>query len=70
MTQYKLVFVARTDAPEKILQFQADDAGTALIVAHKEAANRSAVLWNEDRKLCTIRRQDVEGSDLWQVSAA
>ncbi len=68
--QYKLVFSEFGDEPEKVVEFEADDAAAALIFAHEEAFNRSAQLWSEDRQLCNIRRMPCANKDLWEISSA
>jgi len=51
---------------EKRVEFRANDPAAALAFAHREASRRSAELWCEDRKLCTLRRVGA-GSDVWEV---
>lgn len=51
------------DASEH-LQFEAPDMIRALLIAHERSARRSAELWDEARKLCTIRRDDDRGQSL------
>ena len=53
----------------KRVEFKAYDAASALIMAHREASERAAELWCEDRKLCTLRRIGTE-SDFWEVGPA
>ncbi|GGC22083.1 hypothetical protein GCM10011371_07150 [Novosphingobium marinum] len=64
---YRLVFVDDGDGP-KTVEFDATDAGSALVIAHEEAKRRSAELWRGDDKLCTIKRlHGVSGEEFWQV---
>lgn len=70
MTHYRLVFAAGNDGVEKLVEFDAVDASSALIFAHKEAVNRPAALWRGDDKLCTIRRTRVGEGDIWQIGGA
>lgn len=67
LTHYKLVFAAGNGEAEKLVEFDASDASSALIFAHKEAVNRSASLWSSEQKLCTIRRTRVGEGDIWQI---
>jgi len=46
------------------LQFEAPDMIRALLIAHERSARRSAELWDEARKLCTIRRDEDRGQSL------
>jgi hypothetical protein len=50
----------------KEVEFEAQDAATALVIAHKEASDRSAELWCNGRKLCTIKRS---AQDFWEIGA-
>ena len=49
------------------IEFEADDAFKALEVAHDRAKDRSAELWRDGEKLCSIRR--VRGQ-VWEVHPA
>jgi hypothetical protein len=69
MNTYSLRYTDDGIGRAKQVDFQAFDAATALIIAHREASDRSAELWCEDRKLCTIKRIGTE-SDFWQVGPA
>ncbi len=60
MKIYTLRFSDDGEGVAKRLEFKAEDRTAALIVAHREAARRSAELWEGARKLCTVRRSDDE----------
>lgn len=57
MSRYEVKFVDDGDREPGTLQFEAEDVGVALILAHQQAPDRSAELWQDDRKLCTIKRK-------------
>ena len=61
---YRLMFM---DDCEADVEFEAEDAFKALVLAHDKATDQSAELWLEDRKLCSIRR--VRG-EVWRVQSA
>lgn len=67
MNRYRLVFQADAAGNQKIVKFCASDAGEALCIAHREASHRSAQLWKNDKLVCSIRRADVAGDDLWEI---
>lgn len=54
--QYRLIFSANYIEPNDVVEFQAEDAAEALIIAHKESSRTSAELWCGDRQLCRINR--------------
>lgn len=56
MKVYTLTFIEDGIGLAKRLEFTAPDIAGALIIAHQQAARRSAELWEGARKLCTIRR--------------
>ena len=58
---YQLKFM---DSSHTEIEFEAEDAFKALALAHDKATDRSAELWREGRKLCSIRR--VQG-EIWHV---
>lgn len=64
MDTYQLIFSDDGRGEPRKIEFDAEDAATALSIAHKEAPDRSAELWRDAQKLCTIRRKE-EG--FWQV---
>ncbi len=52
------------------LEFTASDSSEALIVAHQEARDRNAELWQNDTCLCHIRRVRKTASETpWFASA-
>jgi len=53
---YRLKFFDDGRGVAKEVEFDAFDAAEALIIAHGEASERSAELWCDGEKLCTIRR--------------
>jgi len=61
---YRMKFMEDGRGPQKDVEFEAQDAATALAIAHKEASNRSAELWCDGRKLCTIKRT---AEDYWEI---
>jgi hypothetical protein len=61
---YRLKFMDDSRGLAKDIEFEASDAAHALIIAHKEASNRSAELWRDGKKVCTIRRI---GEDIWEI---
>nr|WP_086492232.1 hypothetical protein [Novosphingobium panipatense] len=56
MKIYTLRFFEDEHGLAKRLEFKAPDIAGALVIAHREAAKRSAELWEGALKLCTIRR--------------
>jgi hypothetical protein len=64
---YRLKFFDDAHGVAKDIEFEAKDASRALIIAHREARNRSAELWCDGRKTCTIRRLK---ADAWEISPA
>lgn len=69
MQTYSLRYFDDGIGKAKRVDFAAYDAATALVIAHREASRRSAELWCENRKLCTIKRIGTE-SDFWEVGPA
>jgi hypothetical protein len=57
MSRYELKLGRKGDQEPQKLQFEADDASMALILAHQRASDRSAELWQDGKKLCTIKRE-------------
>ncbi|RYD88916.1 MAG: hypothetical protein EOP50_18300 [Sphingobacteriales bacterium] len=68
MPTFSLKIAADRTGEAVHVQFDAVDAADALGIAHREAKERPAELWQDDRKLCTIRRSPVGGDGFWQVS--
>lgn len=56
MTVYTLKFVECVSGQPERLEFSAADIVAALVIAHEEASRRSAELWVEAKRLCTIHR--------------
>lgn len=61
---YRLKFGDDGFGAAKEIEFEAHDAYKALVIAHGEAQNRTAELWRDGRKLCTIQRS---GSGVWRI---
>jgi len=61
---YLLRFDAGKDSPLADIEFYAGNAYQALIIAHREGSGRSAQLWRDGKKLCTIN--ELAGS-FWEV---
>jgi hypothetical protein len=64
---YRLKFFDDAHGVAKDIEFEAEDASRALVIAHREARHRSAELWCGGRKLCGIRRLEC---DAWAISPA
>ena len=64
---YRLRFMDDGRGVPKEVEFEAQDAATALVIAHNEASDRSAELWCDGQKLCTIRRS---AKDVWEIRPA
>lgn len=54
MRLYTLKFAEDGHGLAKRVEFKAEDALGALIIAHREAARRTAELWDGTKRLCTI----------------
>jgi len=67
LAYYSLIFAADADRESKTVNFNAPDASEALLIAHKEASDRSAELWRNDELVCSIRRTHVAGDHFWQI---
>ena len=65
METYRLLFFDDGLGEAKTIEFDAQDAAKALIIAHVEAKERSAELWKGQDRLCVIRR----AGGIWQVAA-
>lgn len=60
--QYTLTFSANRIEPNDVVEFEAEDAADALIIAHQQTLRTSAELWCGNRQLCKINRApQVEG---------
>lgn len=66
MKVYTLKFMHADRAANEAdhVSFEAPDMIRALLVAHERASRRSAELWDDARKLCTIRRTEAPGQSL------
>ncbi len=56
MNTYKLIYTDDGIGVAQTIEFDAGDPGSALTIADRQAPNRSAELWCEHERLCTIRR--------------
>ena len=65
METYRLLFFDDGLGEAKTIEFDAQDAAKALIIAHVEAKERSAELWKASNRLCVIRR----AGGIWQIAA-
>ena len=62
---YRIKFPEEHDGrPAKDVEFEAHDSSEALLIAHREARSRSAELWCDGAKICTIRRTP---SNVWEI---
>lgn len=64
---YRLKFQEENGRPAKDVEFEAEDSHQALVIAHQEARTRSAELWRDGQKLCSIRRTEQE---VWEIQPA
>ena len=69
MSEYELRFSRVQDNRQDRVSFLAEDAASALIMAHDRASNRCAELWRDGVKLCTIRRVPVADDHYWQIAS-
>jgi len=53
----------------KEIEFDAPDSGQALYFAQKERRGRTAELWRNGSRLCTLRRSPGM-VDVWEINAA
>lgn len=66
MPVYTMKFSEDGRGEAKRIEFAAENASAALVVAHNEASNRCVELWCEDQCLCLIQRIGQDG-DVWLV---
>jgi hypothetical protein len=52
---------------DKLIEFEAQDPSGALSVAGRENMYRSAELWQDGRRICTLQRIGPDGS-FWQIA--
>lgn len=62
---YRLKFQEEDGRPAKDVEFEAEDSYQALFIAHQEARTRSAELWRDGQKVCSIRRTEKEIWEIW-----
>jgi hypothetical protein len=64
LNTYRLVYSDDGIGNARIVEFEANNPGAALIIADCTASNRLVELWCERQRLCTIRRSD---TGFWAV---
>jgi hypothetical protein len=64
---FRLRFQGEGEKPAKEIEFEANDAHEALVIAQMEARRRSAELWRDGVKLCTISHKT---GDFWEIGSA
>jgi hypothetical protein len=64
---YRLRFLGDDVHPSEEIEFEAEDAHDALVLAHDKARRRSAELWRDDEMLCSIRRAE---PGFWIIESA
>lgn len=69
MARFSLIYRDDGIGPRKRIEFHGEDPGRALQFAHQEAGERSAELWKDGERLCTIRRVG-EKPDYWMIGPA
>jgi len=69
MSHYSLIFHADGTGPQKRIEFHGEDPGRALLLAHRESGERSAELWKDGERICTIRKVG-ERPDYWMIGPA
>jgi hypothetical protein len=69
LSTYRLVFPGASRSQAKTVEFEAEDASYALVVANREAGGRAAELWEGDRMLCKLRRMSGAEAEFWEVSS-
>jgi hypothetical protein len=67
MRTYRLKFSDDGKGLAKEVEFDAFDAGRALLLAHEQACARWAELWCDGKKLCSLR---CSSSGTWEISGA
>ncbi len=69
MPHYSLIFRGDGAEPRKRIEFQSEDPGRALLLAHRERGERAAELWSDGKRVCTIRKVGVR-PDYWMIDPA
>jgi hypothetical protein len=59
MNTYRLVYSDDGIGMARTIEFEANDAAAAMIIADCAISNRAVELWRERERLCTIRRSDM-----------
>ncbi len=65
---YRLKYVDDGFGVAKEIEFDAANSAQALYFAQKETRGRSAELWRDGSRLCTLRRSP-GAADLWEINA-
>lgn len=65
---YRLKYADDGFGVAKEIEFDAVDSGQALHLAQQERRGRSAELWHDGLRLCTLRRSQ-GAADLWEINA-
>ena len=68
MADYLIKFSRDHLGPAKEIAFTARDAGPALIFAQQEAHGRSAELWRDGHRVCTLRLGG-RSPGVWEIGA-
>ncbi|MCB5425164.1 hypothetical protein H0274_07840 [Altererythrobacter sp. CC-YST694] len=58
MYTYRLIYSDDGIGVAQTIEFDANDPGAALNIADRHEPNRSAELWCDRERLCTIRRSE------------
>ena len=66
MAHFSLIYRQDGLGPDKRIEFHGEDPSRALQIAHEEACDRAAELWQDGKPLCTIRRVG-ERPDYWMI---
>lgn len=61
---YRMKFLEESERPGKEVEFEAEDAYQALVIAREEARRRAAELWLNGKKICSIAQR---GDDFWEI---
>lgn len=67
MNVFRLKFTDDGLGLAKEVEFTAVDPGRALTIAQYEARGRSAELWRDGARICTLRRSRGE-ADIWEIN--
>lgn len=65
---YRLKYAEDGFGVAKEIEFEAGDSAQALYFAQRERRGRSAELWLDGARLCTLRRSP-GAADMWEINA-